>query len=106
MRGASGTAGLIALGVFDLLRTQALLPEDGRPRRGRVAASQVLLVDRFMAAPAIAGRQHRGNDKAVMVPLLLARGGLMAVQAIDAFFGVSAQLELVDDRVLLLQMAF
>ena len=70
-----------------------------------MAAPQVFLVDRLVTAPAIPGCQLRRNDEAVMVFLRLAVRWLMAVQAVDALLRVTAQLVLVDDRVLLLAVA-
>ena len=40
------------------------------------------------------------DDEAVMILLLLALGGLVAIQAVHALFGVDAHLVLMDDRIL------
>src|SRR4051812_41606116 len=105
MRGAARPSRLVALGECDLVRLQCVLTEDSRPRSRRVAAAEVLLIDRFVAASTVAGRQLRRDHEAVMVLLRLALGRLMTVEAVDAALRVAAQLVFMDDRVLLPGMA-
>lgn len=69
-----------------------------------MTAVQELLVDVLVTATAIAGSQPSGNHEPVVVLLLLVRSGLMALQAIHAFQGVSAHLVLVHNRVLRTRM--
>ena len=71
-----------------------------------MAAAQELLVDLRVAGLAVGGRHPPGDFKAVMVLLLLTRGGLVTVQAVDVLRGVGAHLVLVNDRVLLRRVAF
>src|SRR6516225_2036333 len=84
----------------------ALLAVDRSPRRCGVPASHELLVNRFMAASTIAGRQGLADCETVMFGLFLLRGWLMTVQAIDAVPRVQAQLVFMDHRVLRLAVAF
>jgi hypothetical protein len=71
------------------------------PRRGRVTAPQKLLIDTFVATPTIRRRHRLTDDESVVILLLLLFRRLMAVEAVDTFLRVNAQLVLMDDRVLL-----
>lgn len=106
MRGTPRTTGLVSLGEFDLFRPEAFFSEDCGPRWRRVAAPEKFLVDRLMAAAAVAGRQLGRKRKPVMLFPLLSVCRLMTVEAIDALPRVSADFILVHDRVLLLRVAF
>ncbi len=70
-----------------------------------MTAAQELLVDGFVAATAIAGRQLCGDDEPVMVLLLLVRRGLVAFEAVHALRGVLAHLVFVHHGVLCAGMA-
>ncbi len=100
MRRPPCASGLVLLAEVDLCGAEALLAIDGGPTGRGVAAVQELLVDALVATAAVAGGELGADDKAVMVLLLLAFGGLVAVQAVDAFFGVGAHLVLMHHRVL------
>ena len=71
-----------------------------------MATAQELLIDRFVAAAAIARGQFGCDHKSVMIFLLLARRGLVALKAIDPFAGMRAHLVLVNDRILSTGVAF
>ena len=70
-----------------------------------MAAAQELLVNRLKTAPAVPRREPGRNDKPVMVLLLLALSGLMALEAVDALLRVQADLVLVHHGELLLDVA-
>src|SRR4051794_20803651 len=56
-----------------------------------MAAMNILLVDLFVTAAAVRGRQaHARDHKPVMVLFVLARRGLVALQTIHAFLAVLA----------------
>jgi hypothetical protein len=67
---------------------------------------QELLVDRFVTAAAISGRQFRGDHEAVMIFLFLAGGGLVAVQAVHTLPGMSTDLVFVNNGILRPRMTF
>lgn len=70
-----------------------------------MTAAQELLVDRFVACPAIR-RAHCGiNDEAIVVGAGLTCRNLMAVEAGNALFGMFTQLVLVNDGILKIPMA-
>ena len=71
-----------------------------------MAAAQKLLVDIFVATPAIACGELLRDDETVMVLLLLSRRWLVAVEAVNAFPGVRAQLVLMNDGILRSRVAF
>ena len=75
------------------------------PTGGRVTAAQELLVDAFMAGAAIARGQVSADHKAVVIDLLLARGRLVAVQAVDALFCVGGHFVFVHHGILEARMA-
>src|SRR6476661_3208176 len=105
MRRSTGAARLEALGEFDHLRPKARFAEHCGPRRRRVSAAQEFLIHRLVTAAAVAGGQLARDDEPVMLLSLLAGGGLMAIEAVDAALRVTAHLVFVDDRVLLLRVA-
>jgi hypothetical protein len=88
---------LIGLGKIHLLRSKALLSINRAPRRSGMTAVQILLVNGFMAGAAISRGQFCGNYKSVMIVLLLADSGLVAVQAVDAFSCMHTEFVFVDD---------
>ena len=69
-------------------------------------AAEEFLIDPFVAVPAISGRELGRNDKAVVLLGLLLARRCVAIQAVHLFLRVPAQLVFVDDRVLLVVMAF
>jgi hypothetical protein len=71
-----------------------------------MAAAEKLLIDRFVAAAAIASSEQGRDRKPVMVFPLLPFHRLMTIKAVDALLRVSTDLILVHDRVLLLRVAF
>jgi hypothetical protein len=71
-----------------------------------MAAAQELLIDAFVARPAVPGGQMSGNHKAVVVNLLLVCAGLVAVKAVDALFRVGTHLVLMHYGILQARMAF
>ncbi len=54
----------------------------------------------LVARAAVAGGQMRADNESVVIDLLLAGGGLVAVKAVHALFGVRGHLVFVDNRVL------
>ena len=70
-----------------------------------MAAAQEFLVDAFVAGATVARRHVRRDHEAVVVLALLLVRGLMAIETVHALFGVSAHLVLVDDGVLLPDVA-
>src|SRR5262245_39265634 len=97
MRRTAGPARLKPLGECDLFRTEALLAENRSPRGCGMPAAQVLLIDRLVTAPAVAGRQAGRDRESVVVLLLLPGCRLVTVEAVDATLRVSAQFVLMDD---------
>jgi hypothetical protein len=71
-----------------------------------MAAAQELLINLFVAWPAVRRRHVRCYHEPVMLPLLLALCRLVAVQAGNAFHRVFAHFIFVDHGVLLVCMAF
>jgi hypothetical protein len=65
-----------------------------------MAAAQELLINTFMATPAVARGQLGRDHEAVMVLLLLSGRGLMTLQAVDALASVQAHFIFVDDGIL------
>ncbi len=65
-----------------------------------MATAQEFLIDAFVTGAAVAGRQMRADHESVMIDFLLAGGGLMAVQAVDALLRVSRHLVFVHHRIL------
>jgi hypothetical protein len=63
-------------------------------------ASQELLIDRFVTAPAIASCELYRDHETVMVFFFLTLPGLMAFEAVNALACVRAHLVLVDDGIL------
>ena len=100
MRRTASASGLIGFREVHLLGRQPLLAIDGSPRWSGMAAAQELLVDTFVATPAIARGQLGRDHEPVMVLLLLSGRGLVAFQAVHALAGVQAHFIFVDDRVL------
>ena len=97
--------GVVLFAEGNLLGAEILVAVNRRPGRRGVAAAQELLIDRLMARAAVARRQPRGDDEAVMVLLVLPLGRLMAIEAVDLLVVVDAHLIFVDDRVVHLGMA-
>ena len=102
---AFGCTGLELLAEGDLFRLQALLSVDGCPAWRGVPAAQVLLVDALMAGAAVAGGEMRADDEAVVIDLFLSGGGLVAIEAVNALFGVGGHLVLMNNGVLKTGMA-
>jgi len=100
------SSGLKGLGEIHLFGRQSLFAVDGRPRRRCMPAVQELLVDPFVATPAISGRQFGGDHEAMMVFPFLPCCGLVAVKAVHALPGMSAHLVFMNDRVLRACMTF
>ena len=71
-----------------------------------MSAMEILLVDRGVAGSTVAGRESLGDEKALVLDVLLMIGWLVAVETGDALASVSAQFVLVDDGLLLPGMAF
>jgi hypothetical protein len=71
-----------------------------------VPAVQELLIDRFVATPAVARREFRRNYKPVMVLFVLPGCRLMAIKTSYAFGGVLAQLIFVHHGILSTGMTF
>src|SRR6185437_1387752 len=88
---------VVFLGKGDLLFSQPAFAIHRRPGGRRVPSAQKLLIDRLVAVAAIAGRQSRGDDEAVMVDLRLIGGLLMTIEAVHVFLGMYAQLVFVND---------
>jgi hypothetical protein len=65
-----------------------------------VATAKEFLIDAFVARAAIAGGQMGADREAVVIHLLLAGAGLVAVQAIDALLRMGGHLVFMNDRVL------
>jgi len=100
MRRTPSSARLIGLREIHLLGREPLFSIDGSPCRSSVAAVQELLVDRFVAAPTIAGCEFGGDHESVMIFLLLTLRGLVTLKAVNALTGMCAHLVLVNDRIL------
>lgn len=90
----------------NLFRTQALFSMDGGPTRRRVAATEEFLIDVLVAGAAIASRKVSANHKSVVIDLLLAGPGLVAVETIHIFLRVNRHLVFVNDRVLKASVTF
>ncbi len=106
MRRALSPAGLIRLREVHLLGGQALLTINRRPRRGRVAAVEKLLVNLLVTTAAVAsGEPDCSDNKAVVIFLLLIRCWLVTLQAVHAFLGMPAHLIFMNDGVLRALMA-
>lgn len=73
---------------------------NSRPRNGGVTAAEELLIDGFMAAATIGGRQMLGDDESVVLVAFLIGGRLMAFETTNPLHGMDAHLVLVDDAVL------
>jgi len=65
---------------------------NGGPTRGGVAAAKKFLINAFVAGTAISGCEMGANSEAVVIQLLLARPGLVAVEAIHALLSVGGHL--------------
>jgi len=65
----------------DLLFAEALGAMHCRPAWRRVAAAQEFLIDVFVAGAAVARGEMIADDEAVMVDLILACGGRVAIEA-------------------------
>ena len=102
------TLGASRLELFaegNLLRTQALFAVDRGPTRRGVAAAKKFLIDAFVAGAAIAGSQVGADHKSVVIDLLLAGTGLVAVETIHALLRMDGHLVFVHDRILKPRMA-
>src|SRR5690349_8944379 len=71
-----------------------------------MTAAQELLVDRLVAASAISRRQLRRDREAVMLPLLLRRGGLVTVETTDPARRMAAHLIFVHHGICDLRVTF
>jgi hypothetical protein len=105
MRRPLRSARLKLLRERNLLRREALFAVDGGPRGRGVAAAEEFLILGLVAGTAIAGGKVRRDHEAVMIELLLARRGLMAVEAVDALARVRGHFVLVHDGILEARMA-
>src|SRR6185503_9314926 len=97
IRRSFGAAGLVGFGKVDLLGREPLGSMHGGPARHRVAAAQVFLIDGLVAAAAVPCRQMFTDDEAVVVDLLLAGRGLVAIEAVHTFLGMIGHFVLVDN---------
>src|SRR6187402_399696 len=88
VRGPASPTRLVLLRERDLFGAQLLLAVHSRPRWRRVPAPEVFLVDRLMAAPAIAGCQLRGNRESMVIFLLLVFRALVTIEAAHRFPGM------------------
>ena len=70
-----------------------------------MAAAEELLVNGFVADPAVCRCHGRVDDKSVVVRCRLTVCNLVAIEAIQTLFRVGAQLEFVDYRKLRVPMA-
>jgi hypothetical protein len=100
MRRALGVAGMVLLGEIGLLRRESMFAINSRPRNGGVTAAEELLIDGFMAAATIRGRQMLGDDESVVLVAFLIGGRLMAFETTNPLHGMDAHLVPVDDAVL------
>ena len=89
----------------NLLGTQAFLTVDGGPTRGGVAAAEEFLIDAFVAGAAIAGGQVSTDNESMVIDLLLAGAGLVAVEAIDVFLRVGGHFVFMHNRILQARVA-
>src|SRR5215470_5065895 len=97
MRWTFDSSRLVGLGKIHLFRSKCSLSAHSGPRYGGVAAVQELLIDVFMAAPAIAGSKGADDGKPVVSLAFLSIRRLVAVQAIDALLRMFAHFVFVDD---------
>ena len=88
-----------------LFRSEALFALHGGPTGSSVTAAKKFLIDAFMAGAAVTSCQVSADDESVVIDFLLARGGLVAIQAIYAFLRMSGHLIFVNHRVLETRMA-
>jgi hypothetical protein len=72
----------------NLFWTQTLFAVDGGPTRRRVAATKKLLINAFVTRAAISGSQMRADHKPMVIDLLLAGAGLVAIETIDTLLGM------------------
>jgi hypothetical protein len=80
---AASASGLVGLGEIHLVRRKAFLAVDCRPSRSGMRTAEELLIDGFMATPAVAGgelftrrrspRRGRSTEKAWNIPQRKAR---------------------------------
>lgn len=102
----TSAARLILFRKTHLLGCEALLAVDRSPGGRGVATVEELLINVFVAAPAVPRRQLVGDDESVVVLLLLALGRLMAIEAVHALARVRAHLVFMDYGILRARMAF
>jgi len=105
IRWTLGASGLELLAEGNLFSTQSLLAMHGGPTGCGVAAAKKLLIDTFVAGAAVAGGQVGADHKPVVIHLLLARAGLVTVQAIHTLLCMDRHFVFVNDRVLKPSMA-
>ena len=84
----------------NLFRTKPFLTVNGGPTGSRVATAQEFLIDAFVAGAAVSSCQMRADHESVMIDFLLAGGGLVAVEAIDALLRMSRHFVFVNHRIL------
>src|ERR1700733_7109935 len=102
----AASAGLIGFGKIHLFGGETLLAIDGSPGWRSMPTAQELLIDGLVTASTIPGRQLGRDHEAVMVLLLLAGRGLVAVETVHPLLGVQAHLIFVDHRILGPSMTF
>ena len=90
IRRPASCSGLKLLGKINLFGRETFFSVYGCPCGGGVPAVQELLIDRFVTAAAVSRSEFRGNNKSVMVLLILSGCGLMAIETVDALAGVAA----------------
>ena len=100
MRGTASSTGLVGFREIHLLWRESFLSVDGSPCWSRMATAKKLLVDRFVAAPAISRRKLGRDHKAVMIFFLLALPGLVTLETIDSFAGMRTHLIFMNHRIL------
>src|SRR5215470_1981376 len=91
---------LVSLGKIYLLRSECFLPSHRSPRDRGMAAFEELLINIFMAAPAISCRQAGNDGKSVVFFPFLSLRRLVAVEAINALLRMLAQFVFVNNRIL------
>src|SRR4051794_23968989 len=84
-----GATGLKLFAERNLFRSQSLLTLNGGPTGGSVPTAEEFLIHAFVAGTAVASSQASADNESMMIHLLLASGGLVAIEAIDALLRMS-----------------
>jgi hypothetical protein len=100
VRGTSSPARLICLREIHLFGSETFLAVNSSPCGRRVSAAQELLVNGFVAAPAIPGCELGGDHETMMIFLLLILRRLVTLETIHALSSMSAHLIFVNHRIL------